>query len=103
MMTTKIAKKSKIGDYDGARPDDFGARGGGGERGKPFLQGNWRKLKEVKSEEWKHASPKPLEPTGLVGFIIIIKKILHTAFTSHIKHTHFFKNVSSRNMFFLET
>ena len=29
MMTTKIAKKSKIGDYEAARPGDFGARGGG--------------------------------------------------------------------------
>ena len=33
MMTTKIAKTSKIGDYGGARPGDFGARGGGGRRG----------------------------------------------------------------------
>ena len=46
MMTTKIAKKSKIGDYGPARPDDFGARGGGGRRGKPLLQGSWRKLED---------------------------------------------------------
>ncbi len=38
MMMTRMAKKSHIGDYEGARPDDFGARGGGGRRGKPLLQ-----------------------------------------------------------------
>ena len=37
-MTTKIAKKSKIGGYEGACPDDFGARRGGRRSGKPLLQ-----------------------------------------------------------------
>jgi len=41
MMTTRIAKKSSTGAYEGARPDDFGARGGGRRRGKPLLQGSW--------------------------------------------------------------
>ena len=44
MMTTKMAKKSKTGAYETAGPDDFGARGGGRRRGKPLLQGSWRKL-----------------------------------------------------------
>ena len=43
-VTTKMAKKSHPGAYEGARPDDFGARGGGRRRGKPLLQGSWRKL-----------------------------------------------------------
>ena len=44
-MTTKMAKKSNIGAYGGARPDDFGARGRGRRRGKPLLQevgGSWK-------------------------------------------------------------
>ncbi len=41
MMMTRMAKKSHTGDYDTARPDDFGARGGGRRRGKPLLQ-SWR-------------------------------------------------------------
>ena len=43
-MTTKMAKKSNTGAYDTVGPDDFGARGGGRRRGKPLLQGSWRKL-----------------------------------------------------------
>ena len=43
-MTTKIAKKSKIGDHGCVRHHDFGARGGGRRRGKPLFQGSWRKL-----------------------------------------------------------
>ncbi len=34
---TRMAKQSHTGDYEGARPDDVGARGGG----KPLLQ-SWR-------------------------------------------------------------
>ena len=45
-MTTKMAKKSHPGAYDTVRPDGFGARGGGGRRGKPLLQGSWRKLED---------------------------------------------------------
>ena len=45
-MTTKMAKKSKIGAYETFRHHDFGARGGGGRRGKPLLQGSWRKLED---------------------------------------------------------
>ncbi len=41
MMMTRMAKKSHTGDYGWARPDDFGARGGGRRRGKPLLQ-SWR-------------------------------------------------------------
>jgi len=37
-MTTKMAIKSNMGAFGGARPDDFGARGGGRRRGKPLLQ-----------------------------------------------------------------
>ena len=32
MMMTRMAKKSHTGDDDTARPDDFGARGGGRRR-----------------------------------------------------------------------
>ena len=41
MMMTRMAKKSHIGDYAIAFPDDFGPRGGGRRRGKPLLQ-SWR-------------------------------------------------------------
>jgi hypothetical protein len=41
MMMTRMAKKSHTGDYATARPDDFGARGGGRRRGKPLVQ-SWR-------------------------------------------------------------
>ena len=40
-MMTRMANKLHTGDYDTARPDDFGARGGGRRRGKPLLQ-SWR-------------------------------------------------------------
>jgi hypothetical protein len=47
MMMTRMAKKSHTGDYGGARPDDFGPRGGGRRRGKPLLQ-SWRmELKRI--------------------------------------------------------
>ena len=45
-MKTKMAKKSHPGAYGGPRHHDFGARGGGRRRGKPFLQGSWRKLED---------------------------------------------------------
>ena len=45
-MMTKIAKKSDIGGYGWIWNHDFGARGGGGRRGKPLLQGSWRKLED---------------------------------------------------------
>ena len=47
MMMTRMANKSHTGDYGCARPDDFGARGGGRRRGKPLLQ-SWRmELKRI--------------------------------------------------------
>ena len=49
-MTTKMAKISTTGAYATLRTDDFGARGGGGRRGKPLLQGRW---KEVGKSSWK--------------------------------------------------
>ena len=45
-MTTKMAKKSKTGAYDTGFPGEPGARGGGRRRGKPLLQGSWRKLED---------------------------------------------------------
>ena len=41
MMMTRMAKKLHTCDHGGARPDDFGAGGGGRRRGKPLLQ-RWR-------------------------------------------------------------
>ena len=68
-MMTKVAKKSKIGDYDPTRPDDFGARGGGGRRGKPLLQGSWRKLEDqVEGMNAETQVRNHLSPRGLVGF-----------------------------------
>jgi len=70
-MTTKMAKKSNIGAYGCFRRHDFGARGGGGRRGKPLLQRSWRKL-EDQVVSWK----LKLEVGCVVGCWMMCCKLL---------------------------
>ena len=70
-MITRMAKKSHTGDYDHTRHHDFGARGGGGRRAKPLLQGSWRKLEDqVEGMNAETQARNRLSPRGLVGLIL---------------------------------
>ena len=43
MMMTRMALRSHMGESEWDRNADFRAWGGGGRRGKPLLQGSWRR------------------------------------------------------------
>ena len=73
-MTTKMAIKSHIGTYDLARRDDFGARGGGRRRGKPFLQRSWKVKLIGRWIEGLHEGSRPPVAQRAGGIIKIVRK-----------------------------